>query len=229
MEWTSHGHSRADLPARTSPLHGHPRVDHDDRPQEDRRPVPRHDVLLLSHGWSARSRDPHAARDAGHGLPYGAAIQLRLHDARYDDGLPVRRSGVDRIRVLYRSPAARRARHGVPAPQRALILAPPRGRHHPVFGVPRRAAGDRLDDLRPALDERVLTDDRRGSHDPRAHGPGVLVDLRRAEHDRDDLLPARAGDDLPSHHALLLERPRDELPARARDALPHGRWSPAAL
>src|SRR5438270_376022 len=229
MEWTSHGHPRTDLSVPARALHGDPRVDHDDRPQKDRRHVPRHDVLLLSHRWLARARDPHPAGDAGHGLSHRAAVQLFLHDARDDDGLPLRRPRLDRFRELHRPAAARRTGHGLPSSQRPVLLAAAGGRHRPLLRVHRRTAGHRMDDLRATLHEGVLPDAGRGPSDPRPHRPRFLVDLRRPEHDRDDLLAARAGHDVHANHALLLERAGDELPARARDAVPDGRRHPLAF
>ena len=46
-------------------------------------------------------------------------------DARHDDGLPRRRPDPRRLRQLPRAADDRRARHGVPAPERALVLALP--------------------------------------------------------------------------------------------------------
>ena len=45
-------------------------------------------------------------------------LQPDLHDARHDDDLPRRDAGAHRLRQLPRAADDRRARHGVPAPQR---------------------------------------------------------------------------------------------------------------
>ena len=51
-----------------------------------------------------------------------------LHAARHDDGLPVRRADDGRLRQLLRAADDRRARRGLPAAERALLLAVPRRR-----------------------------------------------------------------------------------------------------
>ena len=50
-------------------------------------------------------------------------LQRARHDARHDDDLPVRRAGAGRLRQLPRAADDRRARHGLPAAERALVLA----------------------------------------------------------------------------------------------------------
>src|SRR5207249_10378901 len=91
------------------------------------------------------------------------------------------------------------------------------------------ATGGRLDLVRAACDEAVLTEPRRRPLDPRTHDPRLLVDIRRAEHDRDDLRAALPRPHVPPPHAVRLERARHELPARARDALPDRRGRAAPL
>ena len=73
----------------------------------------------------AGAADPHAARAAGHGLHRARHLQPALHDARHDDGLPRRRPDLRRLRELPRPADDRRARHGLPAAERALVLALP--------------------------------------------------------------------------------------------------------
>ena len=67
------------------------------------------------------------ARDPGR---RGVDVQQHLHHPRQRDGVPVRRSVRVRARQLPRAAPDRRARHGVPAPQRTLVLAVPVRRLH---------------------------------------------------------------------------------------------------
>ena len=57
-----------------------------------------------------------------------ADVQRAVHDARDDDDLPVRRADHGRLRQLLRAADDRRARHGVPEAQRAVLLAAGRRR-----------------------------------------------------------------------------------------------------
>ncbi len=100
------------------------------RPQGDRRPVPGHDVLLLH----ARRPDgdvlPCGARSAGAPVRRFPDVQRPRVGARDADDLPLHHPRVRRARELRRPPHARGAGHGVPAPERSLVLAPPdRGDH----------------------------------------------------------------------------------------------------
>ncbi len=70
-----------------------------------------------------RAADPHAARDAERALPDEDLVQPGRHDPRHDDDLPRHRPDPRRLRELPRAADDRRARHGVPAPERALVLA----------------------------------------------------------------------------------------------------------
>ena len=93
------------------------------RPQGDRRPVPLDDVLLLHHRrpcGDGRARRAGEAGDAGHRQP---GLQRLLHDPRDADDLPVHHPGLRRAGELRRAADARRARHGVPAAERAVVLA----------------------------------------------------------------------------------------------------------
>ena len=93
------------------------------RPQGDRRPVPRHDVRLLHRRRPDGDALPRRARAAGHAVHGHADLQrARLHARRADD-LRLHHPGVRRPRELRRAADARRAGHGVPAPERALVLA----------------------------------------------------------------------------------------------------------
>ena len=63
---------------------------------------------------------------AGAARRYGAqpgGVRSGLHDARDDHDLPVRHADVDGLRQLPRAADDRRARHGLPAAQRAGLLA----------------------------------------------------------------------------------------------------------
>ena len=75
-----------------------------------------------------------------------ADVQPAVHDARDDDGLPVRRADHGRLRQLLRAADDRRARHGVPEAQRAVVLAAARRRHRLLRLAVLRAAGGGLDD-----------------------------------------------------------------------------------
>ena len=76
-------------------------------------------------------------------------LQPALHDARHDDDLPRRRPDPGRLRQLPRAADDRRPRHGVPAAERALVLALPLRRHRPAALVlrERRRRARRLDEL----------------------------------------------------------------------------------
>ena len=99
----------------------------------------------------ARAR---GAREAGHADHRQPGLQRLLHDARDADDLPLHHPGVRGPCELRRAADARRARHGVPAAERAVVLAAADRRHHADGLVPRarRPAGGRLDGLRVALD-----------------------------------------------------------------------------
>ena len=93
------------------------------RSQGDRHALPRHRLRLpaarrprgAGHArCSSRGPNQHAA-DAG-------AIQPAVLDARHDDDLPVRAAGAVGLQQLPLAAAARLARHGVPAAERALLL-----------------------------------------------------------------------------------------------------------
>ncbi len=66
-----------------------------------------------------------------------------------------------RVRELHRAAPARSAGHGVPAHQRALVLAAAARRHPDLLGIPVRRRGRRgLDRLRAAHPARVRDDAR---------------------------------------------------------------------
>ena len=58
-------------------------------------------------------------------LPLARRLQPALHHARHDDDLPRRDADAGRLRQLPRAAHDRRARHGVPAPERDELLAVP--------------------------------------------------------------------------------------------------------
>ena len=82
--------------------------------------------------------DAHAARPGEQRLHHARHLQRGHHHARHDDGLPRRRADPRRLRQLPRAADDRRPRHGVPAPERALVLALPLRRHRPAAVVLRR-------------------------------------------------------------------------------------------
>ena len=111
------------------------------RPQGDRRPVPRHDDRLLRRRRDDGDALPRRARAAGDAVRRQPDLQRPGLGARGADDLPVRDPGVRRARQL-RDPADdRRAGHGVPAPERAVVLAAADRRHDDAAQLPRAPAG----------------------------------------------------------------------------------------
>ncbi len=163
----------------------------------------------------------------GHPVPRGRArLQPALHDARVGDDLPVHHPDAGRLRELRRAAPDRRAGHGVPADQRAVVLDAA-ARRHPA--VPRvrdgRRRGGRLDELRAALGGPAAGLDRGGAG-PLDHGPDAdrhELDPGRDQLPRHDLQDARArADDVPDADPRL-DGPRDEHPPGPGDAGPHQR------
>src|SRR5204862_1836207 len=103
-------------------------LDHDDRPQADRDHVPGPDLLLLHAGRGRGAADAAAAGAGGQHAADAADLQRAVHDARLDDDLPVHRPVLGRPRELLRAAHDRRARHGVPDAERAVVLAARRRR-----------------------------------------------------------------------------------------------------
>ena len=188
------------------------------RPQGDRDPVHRHDVHLLPRRRPARDDLPRRARQLrrrGRGQP--DVQRPRLRSRRAPD-LPLHRAGLRRHREL-RDPADdRRAGHGVPAPERPLVLAAPDRRRDDAVELPRagRRVRERLDVLRaalhgPAARQRVLQ-----------HGRPVgwdVVDHDGAQLPRHDHHDAGAGHDVLAHAASRLGQLHDVAARRARDAV----------
>ena len=128
------------------------------RSQGDRDPVHRHHVLLLLRGRLPGDADPRRAGPARHPDRRPGRLQRPLLDARGVDDLRVRHPGLRRDRQLRPAADDRGARHGVPAPERAQLLAAA-DRRLPLPRVlrgPRRRVRRRLDRLRAAY--------RRGLH-----------------------------------------------------------------
>ena len=147
-------------------------------------------------------------------------LRRALHDARRDDDLPVRHPDDDRcLRQLPPAADDRRTRHGVPAPERAFVLALPRLWLLHLRGSlhgPRTECGlvrlrpARPAHLRPRVERRFLR---------------ARVDLQRDRIDRrgdqprhDHLQAPRAGHVSQPHAALLLRDPRRRLRAPVRAA-----------
>ena len=119
------------------------------RPQADRDPLPRTRRALLRRRRDHGAADPNAARPGERALHRARLLQPALHDPRDDDDLPRRRADPRRLRQLPRPADDRRAGHGLPAPERALLLALPLRRRHPAALVlrPGRRGPGRLDEL----------------------------------------------------------------------------------
>ena len=107
------------------------------RPQGDRDPVPGHDDRLLRDRRPAGDVHARRAGAAGDAVRRQPDLQRPLLGARGADDLPVRDPGLRRDRQL-RDPADdRRAGHGLPAPERALVLAAADRRDHDGLELPR--------------------------------------------------------------------------------------------
>ena len=207
---------------------------HHHRSQADRHHVLRRLLRLLLHRRADGAVHAHRAGPARPAVPVQRAVQPAVHHARHGDAAVLR--DADRVRVRQPGAAAadRRARRGVPAAERLLVLAVPvrrddrdRRLHHP--GRRRRL---RLDRLHPADRRHPLAG--RGRR-PVDHGPGRRWSRhhpRRRQHDHHGGLHARSGhDDVPDAD-LHLEHPGDVdpgaagLPAADRRAVRPGRRPP---
>ena len=93
------------------------------RPQGDRRPVPRDDVLLLRDRRADGDGVPRRAREARPPVRRHADLQRADLRARGADDLPLHHPRLRRARELRRAADARRPGHGLPPPERALVLA----------------------------------------------------------------------------------------------------------
>ena len=138
------------------------------RPQGDRRPVHGHRAVLPAGRRRPGRGDPRRARAAGPADGGPEHLQRPVLGPRLADDLPGRDPDLRGAREL-RAPADdRRAGHGVPAPERAQLLAAAgRGRDddRELPGAGRRRLQHRLDGLCAAVHGR-------------AAGPAVLHDRR---------------------------------------------------
>ncbi len=125
------------------------------RPQGDRDPVHGHLVLLPVRRRPAGDADPRSAGQARDAVPDPRAVQRRVLGPRHAADLPVRDPGVRRARQLRAAADDRRAGHGVPAPERALLLAAADRRADDADELPRpgRLVRLGLDRLRAAVDD----------------------------------------------------------------------------
>ena len=192
------------------PLH-RPRVDHHDRPQEDRRDVHRHVLRLLHAGRAAGPGHPQRAGRAGPPVHRRGDLQPALRHARRDDDLPLRHAHDHGPGELHRAAPAGRGGHGLPAHQRAVLLDA-RGRRHPHRERLRlRRRAHRLDALRAALHDRAGAG--RGPAAARSRGARLQLHLRCHQLHRHHLQDARAGHGPAAHADVLLDDAGDGRPA----------------
>src|SRR5204863_4623122 len=102
----------------------------------------------------ARDADPGPARQARDELPHSRGVQRRLLGPRQPAHLRVRDPGLRGAGELRAPTDDRRARHGVPAPERSLLLAASDWRIDDASELPRPGwlLRDRLDRLRAVID-----------------------------------------------------------------------------
>ena len=175
---------------------------------------------LLRGGRRARAADPLAARDAGRAPADEELVQRGRDDARDDDDLPRHRPDPRRLRELPRAADDRRARHGVPAAERAVVLA--------VRARRRRAVPQLLRERRRGARAagRRTRRSRRCTHPAtaRTSGSSACTSCRSSSLvgainlDRDDPQHARAGHVVDAHPALLLGDRHLRVAARDRAA-----------
>ena len=150
-------------------------------------------------------------------------LQPGVHDPRLADAVPVHHPDPGRLRELRRAAPDRRAGHGLPADQRAVVLDAAAGRDPDPDRLPGgRRGGGRLDELRAAVRGQVLGD-RPGPLDRRGHPDRDELDPRRDQLPGHDLQDARARDDDVPAADHGLDDARDEHPRRAGDAGPDER------
>ncbi len=235
---TEEASARNGHPSRPSPTGNHARrpargarvdeLDHDDRPQADRDHVHGHDVRVLLPRRRRGAADAPAAGRAEQHADLAAGLQPAVHDARDDDDLPVRRADDGRPRELLRAVDDRRARHGLPAAERALLLAAARRRHRLLRLGLLEPAGSRLDELPAAVERRLHAGRRPGRVDLPDPPDRHLLDPRRRQLLRDDREHAREGHELGPPAAVHLGDP-DVLGAdHLRDARDRGGRDDAA-
>ena len=105
------------------------RVADHDRSQEDRDHLPLRHLPVLHHRRRGGADHAPPAGAAGRHAGDARDLQRPRDDARHHDDLPVRGAGARGLRQLLRAAHDRRARHGLPAPERALVLAAGLRRH----------------------------------------------------------------------------------------------------
>ena len=99
------------------------------RPQGDRHPVRRHLVLLHARRRPAGDGRARGARGAGHAVRGLERLQRAVQRPRVADDLPVHHPGLRGAGELRAAADDRRAGHGVPAPERAVVLDAAGRRH----------------------------------------------------------------------------------------------------
>ena len=186
-------------------------------------------LALLRRGRRPRAADPHAADPGEHRPHRPGRLQPAGHDARDDDGLPRHRPGLGRLRELPRPADDRRPRHGLPAAERALVLALPLRRDRALLELVRRRrrAERRLDELPAALGPDSQGDGP-GPLDPLAAHPHGLVARGRDQLHRHDPQHAHGRDDVDAHAAVRLDDRGLRLAAGRRAAGALGRTDAAA-
>ena len=123
----------------------------DDRSQADRRALPGHGVRVHGARGSRGAADAHPARRAQQHAADAAGLQPGAHHARHHDGLPRDHAVVGGLRELLRAAAGGGPRHGLPAAQRAVVLAVPRRRNRVLRLGVLQCPGGGLDGVHPAL------------------------------------------------------------------------------
>ena len=193
-------------------------MDRDHRPQEDRDHVPGPDVRVLH---ARRRRGAVDASPAGRAEQHAAerrALQRTADAARHDDDLPVRGARDGWVRQLLRAADDRRAGHGVPATQCALVLAAAGRRDRVLRDAVLPPARGRLVELPAAVEHPVLAERGPGRVDlpdpPHRH----LLATGRDQLLRDDREHARPRNELGTAAAVRLDDPRLRGPADHRAA-----------
>ena len=184
------------------------RMDRDHRSQKDRDHVPGHDVRVLH---ARRRRGAADAGPAGRAEQHAAerrALQRAADAPRDHDGVPVRGAGDGGVRQLLRAADDRRAGHGVPAAERALLLAAARRRDRVLRDALLPPARGGLVELPAAVEHPVLAERRPGRVDLPDPPDRHLLAAGRDQLLRDDREHARPGDDLGPSAAVHLDDPR---------------------
>ena len=149
-----------------------PEDDPDHGSQGHRDPLPGRLVRLLHGRRRDGAADARRAGGAGAAVPVQRAVQPAVHHARHDHAAALRDADPVRVRELHRAAADRRARRGVPAAERVLVLAVPVRRADRDVRLPHPGRGRRLRLVRlhPAVRRDALAGRRRRPVD---HGPGA--------------------------------------------------------